>query len=72
MQVSWVRHRDTHLLTVGLYTYTNDQRFRAQHNGDDGVLQLKYPQHRDAGTYECQVSTTPHMSYLVNLTVVGE
>ncbi|XP_026289000.1 zwei Ig domain protein zig-8-like [Frankliniella occidentalis] len=69
--VSWVRHRDTHLLTVGLYTYTNDQRFRAQHgSGDDWVLQLKYPQHRDAGTYECQVSTTPHMSHLVNLTVV--
>ncbi|KAK3911830.1 Zwei Ig domain protein zig-8 [Frankliniella fusca] len=70
-QVSWVRHRDTHLLTVGVYTYTNDQRFRAQHGtGDDWVLQLKYPQHRDAGTYECQVSTTPHMSHLVNLTVV--
>lgn len=26
LQVSWVRHRDIHLLTVGRYTYTSDQR----------------------------------------------
>ena len=28
-QVSWVRHRDVHLLTVAGYTYSADQRFRA-------------------------------------------
>lgn len=70
--VSWVRHRDVHLLTVGRYTYTNDQRFRAinQPLSNDWTLQLKYPQHRDAGVYECQVSTTPHMSHFVHLNVV--
>lgn len=70
--VSWVRHRDVHLLTVGRYTYTNDQRFRALHQplSNDWTLQLKYPQHRDAGVYECQVSTTPHMSHFVHLNVV--
>ncbi|XP_076231071.1 zwei Ig domain protein zig-8 isoform X2 [Calliopsis andreniformis] len=72
VQVSWVRHRDIHLLTNGRYTYTNDQRFKAIHNDhtDDWMLQIKYPQLRDSGYYECQVSTTPHMSHIVYLNVV--
>lgn len=74
LQVSWVRHRDIHLLTVGRYTYTSDQRFRAIHQPqtEDWMLQIKYPQHRDSGIYECQVSTTPHMSHYIHLTVVGK
>ncbi|XP_037953078.1 uncharacterized protein LOC119683465 isoform X2 [Teleopsis dalmanni] len=72
LQVSWVRHRDIHLLTVGRYTYTSDQRFRAIHQPqtEDWLLQIKYPQHRDSGIYECQVSTTPHMSHYIHLNVV--
>ncbi|XP_014094990.2 uncharacterized protein dpr9 isoform X1 [Bactrocera oleae] len=72
LQVSWVRHRDIHLLTVGRYTYTSDQRFRAIHQPqtEDWILQIKYPQHRDSGIYECQVSTTPHMSHYIHLNVV--
>ncbi|KAG7204703.1 hypothetical protein KM043_005117 [Ampulex compressa] len=72
LQVSWVRYRDIHLLTIGRYTYTNDQRFRAIHNAhtDDWTLQIKYPQHRDSGIYECQISTTPHMSHFVHLNVI--
>ncbi|XP_073962094.1 neurotrimin-like isoform X1 [Choristoneura fumiferana] len=72
MQVSWVRHRDIHLLTVGRYTYTSDQRFRAIHlpHTEDWTLQIKYPQHRDSGIYECQISTTPHMSHFIHLNVV--
>ncbi|CAH1404766.1 unnamed protein product, partial [Nezara viridula] len=72
--VSWVRHRDIHLLTVGRYTYTSDQRFRAIHHQstEDWSLQIKYPQHRDSGIYECQISTTPHMSHFIHLNVVGE
>ncbi|XP_041972674.1 lachesin-like isoform X3 [Aricia agestis] len=72
MQVSWVRHRDIHLLTVGRYTYTSDQRFRAIHqaHSEDWTLQIKYPQHRDSGIYECQISTTPHMSHFIHLSVV--
>lgn len=74
LQVSWVRHRDVHLLTVGHYTYTSDQRFRAIHqpHSEDWMLQIKYPQHRDSGIYECQVSSTPHLSHFVHLTVIGE
>ncbi|XP_052751575.1 tyrosine-protein phosphatase Lar-like isoform X3 [Galleria mellonella] len=72
MQVSWVRHRDIHLLTVGRYTYTSDQRFRAIHlpHSEDWTLQIKYPQHRDSGIYECQISSTPHMSHFIHLNVV--
>uniref|UniRef100_A0A8W7Q3A0 Ig-like domain-containing protein n=1 Tax=Anopheles coluzzii TaxID=1518534 RepID=A0A8W7Q3A0_ANOCL len=74
LQVSWVRHRDIHLLTVGRYTYTSDQRFRAIHHPhtEDWSLQIKYPQHRDSGIYECQISTTPHMSHFVHLNVIGK
>ncbi|GLV38216.1 defective proboscis extension response 9 [Carabus blaptoides fortunei] len=70
--VSWVRHRDVHLLTVGRYTYTSDQRFRAIHHphSEDWTLQIKYPQHRDTGVYECQISTTPHMSHFIHLNVI--
>ncbi|XP_049963620.1 uncharacterized protein LOC126484247 [Schistocerca serialis cubense] len=57
--VSWVRKRDWHILTSGLFTYTNDDRFQASHsnNGEDWSLHIKYVQKRDNGTYECQVAT---------------
>lgn len=56
-QVSWIRHRDIHILTVGAYTYTSDQRFQATHHKEteDWILQIKWVQKRDAGKYECQV-----------------
>ncbi|XP_076656017.1 zwei Ig domain protein zig-8 [Halictus rubicundus] len=72
LQVSWIRHRDTHLLTVGTYTYTNDQRFRVFHGAlaDNWMLQIKYPQIRDSGFYECQVSTPTPISHIVHLNVI--
>ena len=85
-QVSWVRHRDVHLLTVATYTYTADQRFRAVHKpyyGDqaihpdsmdtyqDWVLEIHSAQQRDSGIYECQISTTPHQSLFLHVRVVG-
>ncbi|XP_052737526.1 zwei Ig domain protein zig-8-like [Bicyclus anynana] len=70
--VSWIRHRDLHILTVGGYTYTSDQRFQATHSpqADDWTLQVKWAQQRDAGVYECQVSTQPVRSFFVTLHVV--
>ncbi|KAA0193413.1 hypothetical protein HAZT_HAZT000217 [Hyalella azteca] len=61
MVVSWVRHRDIHLLTVGRFSYTSDQRFTARHadESEDWLLKIHYLQKRDAGWYECQISTTP-------------
>lgn len=73
LQVSWVRHRDIHLLTVGRYTYTSDQRFEAIHSPhtEDWTLRIRYPQRKDSGIYECQISTTPPVGHPVYLTVVG-
>lgn len=41
-QVSWIRHRDLHLLTVGKETYTPDGRFQSVHNPhtDDWALKV--------------------------------
>nr|CAD7402814.1 unnamed protein product [Timema cristinae] len=71
-RVSWVRHRDIHLLTVGRYTYTSDQRFEAIHSPhtEDWTLRIRYPQKKDSGIYECQISTTPPIGHPVYLTVV--
>ncbi|CAD6230347.1 GSCOCG00012165001-RA-CDS, partial [Cotesia congregata] len=71
-QVSWVRHRDIHLLTVGRYTYTSDQRFEAQHypHTEEWTLKIRYPQRKDSGFYECQISTTPPIGHPVYLTIV--
>lgn len=103
--VSWVRHRDIHLLTVGKFSYTSDNRFQCIHDVDaeewilkvsnksplikfhywwqrdsvprrfnpfSNISQLRYPQIKDSGFYECQISTTPPRGYPVYLSVVGE
>jgi len=69
--VSWIRHKDTHLLTAGRYTYTSDMRFRAIHKvlSQDYLLQILPVKSSDGGLYECQVSTTPVMSHHVFLNV---
>ncbi|XP_011505651.1 PREDICTED: lachesin [Ceratosolen solmsi marchali] len=71
--VTWIRRKKDHqLLTVGLTTYTNDERFQARHfhHSEDWTLEIKYVQQRDAGTYECQVSTHPPTSIFLFLEVV--
>ncbi|KPU79146.1 uncharacterized protein Dana_GF27068, isoform A [Drosophila ananassae] len=72
--VSWIRHRDLHLLTVSESTYTSDQRFSSIYNKQTGdwSLQIKFPQLRDSGVYECQVSTTPPVGYTMVFSVVGD
>jgi len=70
-RVSWVRHRDVHILTAGEQTFTSDQRFSAKHNSDDEwVLVIKYIQERDAGIYECQIPTQPPQSYPIKLNII--
>ncbi|GJQ82589.1 hypothetical protein Trydic_g19614 [Trypoxylus dichotomus] len=70
--VSWIRRKDYHLLTVGLTTYSSDERFQAIHlqHSEDWTLQIKYVQKRDAGLYECQVSSHPPTSIFIELNVV--
>ncbi|KAK8745102.1 hypothetical protein OTU49_000459, partial [Cherax quadricarinatus] len=70
--VSWVRHEDIHVLTVGRLTFTNDGRFEAMNKPGSDVwsLRIKYPQLRDSGKYECQVSTRPSRARVITLNVV--
>ncbi|XP_046610546.1 basement membrane-specific heparan sulfate proteoglycan core protein-like isoform X2 [Neodiprion virginianus] len=70
--VSWIRKRDLHILTVGILTYTNDQRFQSLHSdgSDEWTLKISSPQIRDSGVYECQVSTEPKISQAYHLSVV--
>ncbi|XP_073999109.1 neurotrimin-like isoform X2 [Rhodnius prolixus] len=70
--VSWIRHRDLHLLTVGSYTYTSDQRFFTTHSPqtEEWTLQIRFPQIRDSGWYECQIGTNPPIGLSMMLTVV--
>ncbi|KAM7345433.1 defective proboscis extension response 1 isoform 2-T3 [Cochliomyia hominivorax] len=69
--VSWIRKRDLHILTAGSTTYTSDQRFQVlrPENSGNWTLQIKYPQPRDSGIYECQINTEPKMSlsYVLNV-----
>ena len=73
-QVSWVRQRDLHILTVGRFTYTNDQRFSALHVPGtlDWTLKILSPTQNDSGVYECHVSTNPKMSKQFHLDVTGQ
>ncbi|XP_022915179.1 zwei Ig domain protein zig-8-like [Onthophagus taurus] len=70
--VSWIRRRDAHILTVDRFTFIADDRFQAflVEPTDTWTLQVKYVQARDAGQYECQVSTEPKMSHFITLNVV--
>ncbi|XP_056645630.1 myosin light chain kinase, smooth muscle-like [Diorhabda sublineata] len=70
--VSWIRKRDLHILTVGIFTYTNDQRFQSLHTdgSEEWTLAIASAQIRDGGIYECQVSTEPKISQSYHLSVV--
>lgn len=41
-QASWIRRRDYHLLTVGMGTYSNDDRFMVSHNRPAQVKAILY------------------------------
>lgn len=73
LQVSWIRKRDLHILTAGVFTYTSDQRFQVirPEKSENWTLLIKFPQQRDSGIYECQVNTEPKMSLAFWLNVVG-
>ncbi|XP_070506517.1 SPEG neighbor protein-like [Chironomus tepperi] len=70
--LTWIRHRDLHLLTIGKETYTQDQRFQSVHNPhtNDWSLKVLYPQQKDSGVYECQIGTSPPVGFSMVLSVV--
>ncbi|XP_047738517.1 zwei Ig domain protein zig-8-like [Hyalella azteca] len=78
-RVSWIRRRDLELLAVGESMYSNDPRFFVSHSRHSHYQGARHSQvwflnvlnvtHSDEGEYECQISTYPHTSTLVHLTV---
>ncbi|KAK3872354.1 hypothetical protein Pcinc_022571 [Petrolisthes cinctipes] len=72
MLVSWIRHRDLHVLTVGSFTFTTDNRFSAHRDPGTGewVLVLRRPLPSDSGFYECSISTKPVTAMSVKLEVL--
>ncbi|XP_068201186.1 leucine-rich repeats and immunoglobulin-like domains protein 2 [Palaemon carinicauda] len=70
--VSWVRQRDSDILTVDSYTFVRDERLTVHYtpSTETWTLVIKYVQERDAGTYECQISTEPKMSMWLHLNVI--
>ncbi|XP_066964574.1 junctional adhesion molecule A-like [Macrobrachium rosenbergii] len=69
--VSWVRGRDIRLLTTSTATYTSEKRFVAAKlaGGSHWLLKIHYVRLSDAGVYLCQVSTSPPITLLVDLSV---
>ena len=80
-QVSWIRKRDLHILTMGHTIYSNDERVQIvhpnrsdsmrNHKRDDWILQLRDTSPSDSGIYECQINTEPKKSKAYILHVVG-
>ncbi|KAG7203592.1 hypothetical protein KM043_013634 [Ampulex compressa] len=70
--VSWVRKRDSHILSVDRTMFIPDERFQAIFVDamDTWTLQVKYVQARDEGEYECQISTDPKKSHVIKLNIV--
>lgn len=74
LQVSWFRRKDYQLLTVGLSTYSSDDRFLVEHTRHLGnwALRIKNARKEDEGLYECQISTHPPQSIFIELRIVGK
>merc|ERR1711953_370099 len=72
MSVSWIRGADSHIITVDQETFISDSRFSSLIKARENLwtLKIKFVTARDAGKYECQVSTVPKMSRKVELVVV--
>lgn len=73
--ITWLRRKDHHLLTVAHVVYSSDERFHVQgplrsSQTQNWALQIRFVQERDAGLYECQMSTHPPSSLFVELIVV--
>ncbi|CAG0915218.1 unnamed protein product [Notodromas monacha] len=70
--VSWIRHKDIHILSTGNYRYTTDERFASLHhpNSEDWTLRILRTTLNDSGLYECQLSTQPIKSVFLNLSVI--
>jgi len=75
--VSWLRGRDTTVLSVGVQTFSSDPRFRVMRvvgQGDDDTsdwsLEINAVHSKDEGWYDCQVNTEPKINFKSYLKVL--
>ena len=70
LSVSWVRKRDSHILTVDRETLISDNRFISMDKKDKMyniiTLAINKIKEEDRGSYECQVSSQPKISRIVD------
>jgi hypothetical protein len=62
--VSWVRHRDIHLLTVGKFSYTSDNRFQCIHDIDAEEWILKVHLNAFQLNFMMVDATSPLLSWI--------
>lgn len=67
-----MKDADSDILTVGQYTFVNDERFSVFLAAETWTLVIKFAQARDAGVYECQISSEPKMALMFRLNVIGK
>jgi len=68
--VSWRRERDNHILAVDDELFIQDSRFQSLIQQNQRILMIRSVAAYDAGKYECQVSTHPPLSRIMDLIVV--
>jgi hypothetical protein len=74
LQVSWIRKSDGHILFIGDIKFVDDKRFDLLPSSGygDWTLRIQFVAAEDDGNYECQISTSPKLSKIFHLSVVGE
>ncbi len=74
--ISWVRRSDARLLFVGKTRIVGDGRFdlitKDNEHSVERTLRIRHVDANDTGNFECQLSTSPKLSKLFRLKVVGE
>ena len=74
LSVSWVRGRDSHILTVDRETFISGNRFISMEKKEKMyniiTLAIHEIQIQDQGSYECQVSSQPKISRNIELIVL--
>ncbi|KAF2360084.1 Immunoglobulin V-set domain [Trinorchestia longiramus] len=70
--VLWIRRKNLQIIAAGEYRYTTDVRFSIVVDAEnkEWMLKLKNVTYDDSGVYECQVATTPMLTFAVYLNVV--
>ncbi|XP_068232369.1 lachesin-like [Palaemon carinicauda] len=72
--VTWIRHKDSEVLTADSYTFIADERISAHRDpsSEDWVLVLRHSRPSDTGYYICSLSPKPAIAKSVKLEVVCE